>query len=410
MLRIFEIIKTQKLAYRIVFALILLAIATILRFKFIPYSGGPFVTFYPAIILSFYLCGAIPGSILVLISGIIGTYYFIPPFNQLSLNLQIPTSVIFFFITSGMIGVISVYQQRIIAQRNIILDNEMIGSMILKNRKIKWCNKAMSKILGYPESTLSDASTRILFADQEMFDEVGREAYPLKDGLTYRKQFEMKNAEGQRIWVDVSGATVSYDKKKSLWLVNDISVPKTLEMKLKNQVDYDYLTGVHSRVWFMNQSELELNRSVRYGSALSLLMVDIDFFKRINDTYGHQAGDLILKKFAEISRNSLREFDICGRLGGEEFAILLPETPNEAAVKVAERLRSTIETTNISLQSDELTVKITVSIGVTSLISKEDTISDLLNKSDIALYEAKKLGRNKVCLWSDNKVANSFPT
>jgi PleD family two-component response regulator len=94
----------------------------------------------------------------------------------------------------------------------------------------------------------------------------------------------MKKADGQRVWVDVSGATISYDKKMSLWLINDISVLKNLELKLKNQVDYDYLTGVHSRSWFMNQSELELNRSIRYGSPLSLLMIDIDFFKRVNDT------------------------------------------------------------------------------------------------------------------------------
>jgi K+-sensing histidine kinase KdpD len=178
----------KKLAYRVVFALSLLAIAAIFRFKFIPQeSGGPFVTFYPAIILSFYLCGAVPGSLVAVLSGIIGAYYFIPPYNQFTFDLEIHASLIFFSITSGMIGIVSAYQQRNIEQLNILLDNEMIGSVMLKNRKIKWCNKAMNKILGYPESTLYGASTQILFADQEMFVEVGREAYPLKEGKPYRK-------------------------------------------------------------------------------------------------------------------------------------------------------------------------------------------------------------------------------
>jgi diguanylate cyclase (GGDEF)-like protein len=110
-----------------------------------------------------------------------------------------------------------------------------------------------------------------------------------------------------------------------------------------------------------------------------------------------------LKKFAEISRNSLREYDICGRLGGEEFAILLPETPCDAAVNVAERLRSTIENTHIPLQSDGLIVKITVSIGITSMASNEDTLGELINGADRALYEAKNTGRNQVCVYSNRR-------
>ncbi len=389
--------KKIKPAYRIALALTFFAISVAFRFNLLPLeSAGPFVTFYPAIILSFYFCGAFSGLVVAVLSGLVGSYYFIPPYNQLSINFQIPTSIIFFSITSGLIGVFSAKQHRSIEQLTTILDNEMIGSMMLKRRKIMWCNKAMSTILGYTQSELMGSSTKMLFAEMATFEEVGRDAYPLKEGVPYRKQFEMRKADGNSIWVDVSGSTISYNENMSLWLVNDISELKRLEIKLKNQVNYDYLTGLYSRGWFMNQSEIELNRSVRYDSPLSLLMIDIDFFKRVNDTYGHQAGDLVLKSFADISGQALREFDMCGRLGGEEFAILLPETTNDSALQAAERLRTAVENANIQLDSGGPVIRITISIGVSSLLSNNDNISLLISRADKALYEAKNSGRNRV--------------
>lgn len=385
-------------SYRFLLALTLFAFALFFRFKFLPLaSGGPFVTFYPAIILSFYFCGAWPGVLVAVLAGLAGSYYFIPPYSQLSLSFQIPNSILFFSITASLIGGFIASLHRRIEQLNVILDNEMVGSIMVRNRKIIWFNKAVNIILGYTNSELMGASTKILFADQSTFDEVGREAYSLKEKMPFRKQYEMKKADGKRVWVDVSGAAIAYDASLSLWLLNDISKLKSLEEKLKNQVNYDFLTGLHSREWFMSQSELELRRAVRYDSPLSLLMVDIDFFKRINDTYGHQAGDLVLKSFADISRHALREFDICGRLGGEEFAVLLPETNKDSALQVAERLRLTIENANISLPSGGAAIKIAVSIGVSSLSSKEDSIAVLISKADKALYEAKNTGRNRVC-------------
>lgn len=390
--------KKLKPVNRFALALIFFAIAVFFRFRFLPVaSGGPFVTFYPAIILSFYFCGAFPGVVVAILSGLVGTYYFIPPYNQLSMNLQIPSSIVFFSITSGLIGFLITSLHRHIEQLNVILDNEMIGSMMLRNRKIIWCNKAMSTILGHPQSKLMGASTEMLFADESTFEEVGREAYPLKENIPYRKQFEMKKADGNRIWVDVSGGLISYNATLSLWLVNDISKLKSLEQELKNQVDYDFLTGLHTRAWFMSQAELELHRAIRYNCPLSLLMIDIDFFKRINDTYGHQAGDLVIKGFADISRHVLREFDICGRLGGEEFAILLPETSKDKALQVAERLRSVIENAKIPLPSGDSVLSLTISIGASSLSSNEDSIDLLISKADRALYEAKNTGRNRVC-------------
>ncbi|WP_051901392.1 diguanylate cyclase [Methylotenera sp. L2L1] len=390
--------KKRPRHYRFILAVLLFTLALILRFTLLPQSGGgPFVTFYPAIILSFYFCGAYLGLSVALASGLAGAYYFIPPYNQFSINASTSSSIIFFTITSSLIGFFISRLHRHIEQISIILDNEMIGSMMLKDRKIIWCNKAMRRILGYSRSRLVGSSTKMLFADEAVFNMVGREAYPLKVGKPYRTQFQMIKADGTKIWVDISGAAISYDKNLSLWLLNDISKQKVLEDELKHKVNHDFLTGLDSRDWFMSQALTELNRATRSNSPLSLLMLDIDFFKKVNDTYGHQVGDIVLKSVANIAKSTLRDFDICGRLGGEEFAVLLPEANQDQAREVAERLRLAIANAQIALPTGGLPIHITISIGVSSVMSKEDNIDVLISKADKALYEAKNRGRNRVC-------------
>ena len=390
--------KKLDLRYRFALALLLFSLALAFRFTILPQGGGgPFVTFYPAIILSFYFCGAYLGLLVALCAGLAGAYYFIPPYHQFSIDATTYSSLIFFSITSGLVGFFISRLHRHIEEISIILDNEMIGGMMLKDRKIVWCNTAVSRILGYPPSMLLGSSTKMLFADEKMFDTVGRDAYPLKVGKPYRTQFEMKKVDGSKIWIDISGAAISYDKHLSLWLLNDISKQKTLEDELKHKVNHDYLTGLNSRDWFMNQALIELNRANRFSSPLSLLMLDIDFFKTVNDTHGHQVGDIALKSVADIAKSTLRDFDICARLGGEEFAVLLPETNKSQAYEVAERLRLAIKNSKVPLPSGGLPLTMTISIGVSSMTSKDDNIDVLISKADKALYEAKKTGRNKVC-------------
>ncbi|TRW99737.1 sensor domain-containing diguanylate cyclase [Candidatus Methylobacter oryzae] len=177
----------------------------------------------------------------------------------------------------------------------------------------------------------------------------------------------------------------------------DITDRKLLQIELEKQAHTDYLTGVSNRRHFIEQAELELSRAIRYGNPLSIFMMDIDFFKQINDTYGHNAGDTVLKKLAAVCWQTLREVDIIGRLGGEEFAVLLPETGLEEATEVAERLRASLANVKIP-QENGPPLQFTVSIGVLSLASKDGNFDSLLHLADNALYEAKKSGRNKVCI------------
>jgi diguanylate cyclase (GGDEF)-like protein len=139
-----------------------------------------------------------------------------------------------------------------------------------------------------------------------------------------------------------------------------------------------------------------MSRTQRYDNTFSILMLDIDHFKQINDAHGHQAGDLVLKRLSMIFQEVLRNVDIAGRLGGEEFAIALPETGIEKAVEVAERLREIISSTEVSLPAG-LQIHFTVSIGIAALVDKNANIETLLYEADKALYRAKQTGRNKVC-------------
>lgn len=165
--------------------------------------------------------------------------------------------------------------------------------------------------------------------------------------------------------------------------------------ELEQQAHTDYLTQVNNRRHFMTLAEAELTRSSRYGTSLSLFMIDIDWFKKVNDLHGHKAGDLALKRMAEICRQALRTMDIIGRIGGEEFAVILPETELSGALDVAERLRAEVEGTAVPIESG-LPISITISIGVAQRLSSEENMDMLLSRADQALYQAKESGRNRV--------------
>ena len=159
----------------------------------------------------------------------------------------------------------------------------------------------------------------------------------------------------------------------------------------------DPLTDINNRRQFFELAEREFSRSLRYGSALSALMIDIDHFKKINDTYGHQAGDLVIVTVARTFSSILRNSDICGRYGGEEFAVLMPETGIDTAMIVADRIRSAVESQVIRFQDTD--IRVTISIGASVINADSTNIHTLLSFSDQALYRAKESGRNKVCVW-----------
>lgn len=164
---------------------------------------------------------------------------------------------------------------------------------------------------------------------------------------------------------------------------------------LEREAWTDPLTRVANRGHFLEMAQQEFARCRRYGHPVSVWMLDIDYFKVVNDTYGHHAGDVALQSVVSTSQHVLRDWDILGRMGGEEFAVLLPETEAEQAVLVAERLRNIFATSRIPLDEGAST-RITVSIGIATA-HDDDDLERLLKRADLALYAAKRTGRDKVC-------------
>jgi diguanylate cyclase (GGDEF)-like protein len=156
----------------------------------------------------------------------------------------------------------------------------------------------------------------------------------------------------------------------------------------------DGLTGISNRRAFLERAQQEMLRSRRFGRPLALLMLDIDHFKRINDRHGHAVGDAALRSLAATVRGQLRQVDLFGRLGGEEFVVLLPETSAAAALEVAERIRAAVSRARVPTAAGDL--QFTVSIGVVGLDAGDADFDALLSRSDQALYRAKERGRDRV--------------
>ena len=185
------------------------------------------------------------------------------------------------------------------------------------------------------------------------------------------------------------------------------NLTKELERKnkiLDNLANIDGLTEIYNHRYFQNALDQEINRSHRNEGYLSLLLIDIDHFKVFNDTHGHQAGDFILKEFAQILKNNLRQYDILARYGGEEFVIILPETDSESGLAVGEKLRKEIE--NTSFVENKQFYHVTASFGLASnKPAAEDLFSksNFINMADTALYDSKNQGRNRVTLFTPKK-------
>jgi diguanylate cyclase (GGDEF)-like protein len=169
---------------------------------------------------------------------------------------------------------------------------------------------------------------------------------------------------------------------------------KSTQVQLQKMATTDFLTGIANYRLFLELGEREIQRALRYKNSLSMLMIDLDYFKKVNDNYGHAAGDKVLVAFAAICKKNLRDFDIFGRLGGEEFAIILPQTNLNEGKILAERLCAIIAQSDFDAGDKNL--RITISIGVSELLAGEDKLDEVLKRADDAMYEANRNGRNQV--------------
>lgn len=181
------------------------------------------------------------------------------------------------------------------------------------------------------------------------------------------------------------------------YLIGYLITAHNLILSLKESSTTDFLTGLNNVRSFDTYFNNGIKNSIEKGEQLSFLMLDIDFFKRVNDTYGHSTGDLVLKELGEIIVTSCRSFDVVSRMGGEEFSVLLPDCPLSKTLEVAERIRKNVELHDFAIENHKI-IHITVSIGVAIYPDTINNVNKLPEIADVGLYKAKQSGRNKVCV------------
>lgn len=247
-----------------------------------------------------------------------------------------------------------------------------------------------------PEALLGrHYSDDVLEDDRVMVDAFFNKLYepPHIVRFTHRE----KTADGIRYleWTGKGITNANGELVEFVGIARDVTDRLDLIERLSQQAYHDELTGLANRRFLSQQAHLELDRAKRYQYPLSLFMLDIDLFKNVNDTYGHLAGDSVLKQLSQLMKDALREYDMIARIGGEEFAVLLPETNLAEAIVIAERLRQAVMGCKFSIQQSH-PLKMTVSIGIASTSDLGHDFEILLHEADKRLYQAKIAGRNRV--------------
>ena len=273
--------------------------------------------------------------------------------------------------------------------------------MLLDQAKFIDCNKATLEMFGCAAAdefigrSPADFSPKVQPSGADSDIEAARKLRVAFERGSVFFEWRHKRLNGEEFPAEVMLSAVEVEGRKLIQgMVRDISRRKFMEEQLKRLASTDALTGVDNRRSFLEKGTQELLRSNRYTHSLAFMMMDVDHFKIVNDNYGHQAGDEVLKALASRSKEVLRATDLFGRLGGEEFGVLLPETDAENALEVADRLRR--ELAEMPVVTNCASIQVTVSIGVTLLERKDETLVNIMSRADSALYKAKVSGRNRV--------------
>jgi diguanylate cyclase (GGDEF)-like protein/PAS domain S-box-containing protein len=269
-----------------------------------------------------------------------------------------------------------------------MLDKNVITSKTDLKGKITYTSKAFCKISGYlPEELLGKNHNIVRHPD--MPSSVYKELWnTIKMGETWSGEIKNRTKDGSYYWVQ-SDISPYYEYGKH---VGYIAVRQDItNKKLVEEISVrDHLTKLYNRVKLDEEFAKEILRSQRFGHPLSIIVIDIDHFKSVNDTYGHLVGDSVLVNMAKLLEKNIRTIDILGRWGGEEFIIICPETESKDAYKLAEKIRQNVEKYEFTTVGNK-----TASFGVSQYVTGENE-QQLVDRADKALYKAKEEGRNKV--------------
>ena len=264
-------------------------------------------------------------------------------------------------------------------------------------------NPALCRILGYSrQELLARDQQSITHSDDRELEAPFVRQILAGEITTYELEKRYMRKDGSVVWGLLTISSVKSTGQQPLYFIaklQDITAPKKAEEALRRLADHDDLTGLYNRREMLRLLKEETSRADRHRRAVSLIMLDIDAFKKVNDTYGHQAGDSALQQIARIVEESVRSFDRVARYGGEEFAVILPETTAADALVVAERMRTRIAAQEYSIGLEngaDVRIPLTISAGIATItLNHEAAVEQLIREADAGLYEAKNGGRNR---------------
>ncbi|MCX6090696.1 MAG: sensor domain-containing diguanylate cyclase, partial [Candidatus Atribacteria bacterium] len=250
---------------------------------------------------------------------------------------------------------------------------------------------------GYSHEELASMSI-FKFFHPDSVPAVKKRAESRQKGLDVESHYEAKiiTKDGKEKWVLICSSTIFYQGRNSgLASLIDITDRKQAEEALHRLASVDELTGISNRRVFIETAENEITRFHRYGKPFTFIMIDLDNFKSVNDRFGHQAGDRVLKDLIHTVAKQIRNVDTLGRLGGEEFGILLVETALAEGLTTARRIHEALHHTKTKLDSGEV-LTVTASMGLSEITKEDISLDSLISRADMALYKAKDLGRDQI--------------
>ena len=419
-----------------------MAIAFSIRYFLIPIeAGNQFSTFYPAVALSFFIGGAGPGILSIIISAIISYYFFFPPYQTFEFNNETILPVAIFVLTSFVFGYL-IAKMREFRAKSIEFDQSLLSKipsfyedtlkLAVHDAKIgfwRWnilddavlLSDVASDYYGLPHQTKAltyeEFISAIVPEDREWVVKSRQNTF-ITHG-DFRAEFRVFWPDGSTHWVSSIGRphfspngiiermdfimldiadrkNFQHEIREIRLNVDKLADEKTVILRKANEElakisRLDVLTGLANRLAINEALHSEYALMKRYEHTYSILMLDIDFFKKVNDTYGHQIGDEVLQLLAKTLKSNLRENDLSGRFGGEEFLVLLPTLDTTQAKKVAEKLRAAIEAAPHPVAG-----VFTVSIGVATASADQQDENAIVMEADRQLYIAKNAGRNRV--------------
>ena len=287
--------------------------------------------------------------------------------------------------------------------RDLVVENLTDGVIVADDRgRIADLNGAAEELLGLSRRTAAGRPAREVMAAHPALARLLDAGVPQDESGAGHLDLTLRG-DADSHYYSLTVSPVARRRGESAGravVLHDVTERVRLVERTRELANTDDLTGLANRRYFLEQAALELELTRRYGSKTSLILVDVDHFKLVNDTYGHQAGDRVLKEVAAACRRALRLVDVIGRFGGEEFAVLLPHTGIEEAEVVAERLRAGVASLRMASGGSGIPITVTLSIGVTEfgLDVEEglDTLESIIARADQAMYAAKRRGRDTV--------------